>query len=105
MVFIAVTVLTASGDQPVDASGGRTFGLTGQASHGLRAYLDPSTGEYERQPDLAPLNDLHSLFTAQVQPSQPTTRALTEFKSPRVGGGFSIDLQQRFRPYRQQPDT
>lgn len=77
----------------------------GPATHGLRAYLDPDTGEYvppaedpAPSPPAAPLSAQASI-AARLSGQPP----LHEVRTNRAGGGFAIDLQEHFRPPRRGP--
>lgn len=71
------------------------------ASHGLRAYIDPDTGQYARATEVPP----HAELQAGISANAPGQKTLTEIRSAKAGGGFSINLQARFRPQRHNPDT
>lgn len=102
--MVIAAILVMMGFQPGLNPLKQQLANSGYATHGLRAYLDPDTGEYARQPELSPLNGLHALFSAGTLTPQVAPEPLTEVRSAKAGGGFSIDLQDRFRPNRLRPD-
>jgi len=72
------------------------------ASHGLRAYVDPDTGLYGRPPEQA-ADVIEKSFSAQAMISEPPAVTLSEQVSGKSGGGYTIDLRERFRPSRKGP--
>lgn len=69
------------------------------ASHGLQAYVDPDTGQYGRPPE--PSVDISSPATsAQVYTKGAATVIFSEQASAKSGGGYAINMRERFRPSR-----
>ena len=70
--------------------------------HGLRVYLDPTTGQFIR-PDDMPLAT-ESLLTAQVI-SLPAKAIAPVIERPSAasGGGYTINMQEQYRPSRGGP--
>ena len=76
----------------------------GYAKHGLRAYVDPDTGQFGRPPehlaDKIGADMTGPSFSAQAISKQAVTVTLTEQATSKPGGGYIIDLRERFRPSR-----
>lgn len=73
----------------------------GYAKHGLRAYVDPDTGQFGRPPERLADNDITGpSFSAQAISKQAVIVTLTEQAASKPGGGYIIDLRERFRPSR-----
>lgn len=74
----------------------------GYAKHGLRAYVDPDTGQFGRPPkQSAQSTDApEPSFSAQAFIKRPTSVTLSEQASAKAGGGYSIELRERYRPSR-----
>ena len=98
LVFICLTVgVASSSNRPINSS--TALPAPAHIGHGLRAYLDPTTGQFVR-PDDMPLHT-ESLLTAQA--IRLSSKALTppiERPSPTSGGGYTIDMREQYRPNR-----
>jgi len=70
------------------------------AGHGLRIYIDPQTGQYAPPPP-EPVATMQPNLSGQAYLA-PDTPPLLESPSNGAAGGYSIDLQEYFRPRRQQ---
>ncbi len=74
----------------------------GHASHGLRIYIDPNTGEYARPPEPT-VKITQEVFSARAFLNRPTTTTPMpprERASPKSDGGYTIELHERFRSSR-----
>jgi len=68
------------------------------AQHGLQIYVDPATGQYGKPPEAS--TDLSDATSSAQMTNKPATVSLIEKPSGKAGGGYSINLQERYRPSR-----
>ncbi|MDH5446732.1 MAG: hypothetical protein OEY52_14365 [Gammaproteobacteria bacterium] len=66
--------------------------------HGLKAVIDPVTGEFIRSPTQV---EAHSLPAASLTAQDQTNNPVEEIPPAQPGVGYQINLENRFRPSRQ----
>jgi len=75
--------------------------ILGHATHGLRVYVDPDTGQYTQPSPQAIESEMASL--SALATIKPRTILTTEKASLHRDGGFTIELREQFRPSRKGP--
>lgn len=89
---LAVTVLDAALVRACDGDVAGDGAASNDSSSGMRAYIDPATGELTSQPVVP---ELQPRGAAAAAATSTSTQGLVEQPAP--GGGVMVDLQGRFQ--------